>query len=68
MWVSGDWITPMLNGLPYFEKPILQYWLTAALYSVLRCFRDRLASVRFCDGLRLSAARLLAGARSESIT
>ena len=34
MWVSGDWITPMLNGLPYFEKPILQYWVTAALYSV----------------------------------
>jgi 4-amino-4-deoxy-L-arabinose transferase-like glycosyltransferase len=34
MLVSGDWITPRLNGLKYFEKPPLQYWFTAALYSV----------------------------------
>jgi 4-amino-4-deoxy-L-arabinose transferase-like glycosyltransferase len=26
---SGDWITPTLNGLPYFHKPPLFYWLTA---------------------------------------
>lgn len=24
----GDWITPTLNGVPWFEKPILAYWLT----------------------------------------
>ena len=29
MVVSGDWITPHLNGFNYFEKPPLQYWLTA---------------------------------------
>jgi 4-amino-4-deoxy-L-arabinose transferase-like glycosyltransferase len=31
---SGDWITPTLNGLPYFHKPPLFYWLTASSLSV----------------------------------
>lgn len=29
MAVSGDYVTPTLNGLKYFEKPPLQYWATA---------------------------------------
>jgi 4-amino-4-deoxy-L-arabinose transferase-like glycosyltransferase len=33
MAVSGDWVTPRLDGLLYFEKPPLQYWATAAAYS-----------------------------------
>ncbi|MDE2050734.1 MAG: glycosyltransferase family 39 protein [Gammaproteobacteria bacterium] len=32
---TGDWTTPRLDGLKYFEKPALQYWATAALYSVV---------------------------------
>ena len=32
MVVSGDWLTPRLNGLKYFEKPPLQYWMTAIAY------------------------------------
>lgn len=32
MVVSGDWVTPRLNGIKYFEKPALQYWITAAAY------------------------------------
>lgn len=27
---SGDWIVPRLNGLPFFHKPPLFYWLGAA--------------------------------------
>src|SRR5205809_6629470 len=34
MVVSGDWITPRLNGFKYFEKPPLQYWATAAFFKV----------------------------------
>jgi len=34
MAVSGDWVTPRLDGLKYFEKPPLVYWATAAVYSV----------------------------------
>lgn len=32
MAVSGDWLTPRLNGIKYFEKPPLQYWATAAAF------------------------------------
>jgi 4-amino-4-deoxy-L-arabinose transferase-like glycosyltransferase len=34
MAVTGDWTTPRLNGIKYFEKPPLQYWMTAAAYEV----------------------------------
>jgi 4-amino-4-deoxy-L-arabinose transferase-like glycosyltransferase len=35
MIASGDWLTPRLNDLHYFEKPPLQYWTTAAAFEVL---------------------------------
>ena len=37
MFVTGDWITPRLNGIKYFEKPPLQAWMntiTFALFGV----------------------------------
>ena len=34
MAVTGDWVTPRLDGLKYFEKPPLQYWITAATFRV----------------------------------
>jgi 4-amino-4-deoxy-L-arabinose transferase-like glycosyltransferase len=33
MAVSGNWVTPRLNDLKYFEKPPLQYWATAAAFN-----------------------------------
>lgn len=32
---SGDWLTPTLNGLPYFHKPPLFYWITAGSLELL---------------------------------
>jgi 4-amino-4-deoxy-L-arabinose transferase-like glycosyltransferase len=32
MAATGDWVTPRLNGLKYFEKPPFQYWATAAMF------------------------------------
>ncbi len=34
MTASGDWLTPRLNDIKYFEKPALQYWATAAAYKL----------------------------------
>jgi 4-amino-4-deoxy-L-arabinose transferase-like glycosyltransferase len=33
MLVRGDWITPHLNFVKYFEKPPLVYWSTAAAFA-----------------------------------
>jgi len=32
MAVTGDWVTPRLNAIKYFEKPPLQYWATAVAF------------------------------------
>lgn len=34
MLVGGDWVVPHLNGLPYIEKPPLQYWATAVAFKL----------------------------------
>src|SRR4030095_4247472 len=33
MFRSGDWIVPKLEGFPWFEKPILLYWLVSLSYT-----------------------------------
>src|SRR5207248_2883798 len=35
MVASGDWLTPRLNGVKYFEKPPLDYWLVGAAFRAL---------------------------------
>ena len=32
---SGDWLTPRLNGIPFFHKPPYLYWLEATSMAVL---------------------------------
>ena len=34
MVASGDWTTPRLNDIKYFEKPALQYWATAVAFTL----------------------------------
>ena len=34
MILSGDFITPHLNGVEYFEKPAFQYWFTAIMIKI----------------------------------
>ncbi|MDD5248386.1 MAG: glycosyltransferase family 39 protein [Rhodocyclaceae bacterium] len=34
MVASGDWTTPHVNAIKYFEKPALQYWATATAFTL----------------------------------
>ncbi len=54
---SGDWIVPTENGLPFFHKPPLFYWLTAG---AMRVFGTSLWTARFAPlvGASLGAAAL----------
>ena len=58
MAASGDWVTPRLNGIKYFEKPPLQYWASALAF---RAFGENEVAARlyvFACGI---ATLLLAG-------
>ena len=47
MLVSGDWMSPRLAGVRYFEKPVLGYWMNAASMGLFgdNRFAARLPSV-----------------------
>jgi 4-amino-4-deoxy-L-arabinose transferase-like glycosyltransferase len=55
---TGDWLTPRLNGLKYFEKPPLQYWLTAATFDT---FGVGNATARFATVASTFVAALFIG-------
>jgi 4-amino-4-deoxy-L-arabinose transferase-like glycosyltransferase len=48
MRVTGDYVTPRLNGVAYFEKPVLHYWLTASAQAL---FGENEFSGRFWPAL-----------------
>lgn len=54
---SGDWVTPRLNGIKYFEKPPLQYWMTAAAF---RAFGENEWTARLWSAITGFAGVLLA--------
>ncbi len=53
---SGDWVSPHLLGLRYFEKPTGGYWLIAASQAV---FGQNLFGVRFASALVTALSTLL---------
>lgn len=48
MVASGDWVTPRLNGVAYFEKPPLVYWFVAL---ALKTFGSGEAALRATPAL-----------------
>lgn len=67
MVLSGDWVTPTLNYVKYFEKPPLTYWLVALSYKM---FGVSGASARLvpamCGFLTVLIVFLLARSQSDA--
>ena len=53
---TGDWIVPKINGLRYFEKPVMGYWLSAAS---IKTFGENKFAVRFPMALSTGLVALL---------
>ena len=55
---TGDWVTPRLDGQPWFEKPVLYYWGAAAAFRLLGVndFSARLPSAIFATLTALALA------------
>jgi 4-amino-4-deoxy-L-arabinose transferase len=56
MIASGEWISPRLNGLRYFEKPVLGYWVHAGS---LLLFGENNFAVRLPSALSVGLSALL---------
>ena len=55
MIAGGDWVVPHLNGVRYFEKPVLGYWVHAL--SIL-LFGENNFAVRFPSALAVGLSAL----------
>ncbi len=56
MVASGDWIVPRLNGLLYFEKPVMGYWLNGL---AIKFFGETAFSVRITSALSAGFSALM---------
>jgi 4-amino-4-deoxy-L-arabinose transferase len=56
MIASGDWVVPHLNGIRYFEKPVLGYWLNAASIAL---FGENSLAVRLPSAIAAGLSALM---------
>ncbi|MEI6970121.1 MAG: phospholipid carrier-dependent glycosyltransferase [bacterium] len=56
MITTGDWVSPRLAGVRYFEKPVLGYWLTAVSMS---CFGENRFASRLPTAVAAGLSALL---------
>lgn len=61
---SGDWVTPRLNGILYFEKPAFQYWMGALSFLA---FGINEFAARFWPGLAGLLSVLAVGATARRL-
>jgi len=52
---TGDWVVPHLDGLRYFEKPVLGYWLNAIAIAM---FGENAFAVRFFSAVAAGISAL----------
>lgn len=69
MLATGDWLTPRINGVPYFEKPPLFYWMQAAVMGVFGYgeFAGRIVTALFsagCCAVTYAVAAMLYGRKA----
>ena len=53
---TGEWVVPRINGIRYFEKPVMGYWLTAAS---IKAFGENNFSVRLSTALSTGLVAIL---------